>query len=96
MSAFADRLRAALITPSGRRLHLTKMLTWRFVATGTTMVIAYIVTGDLLVGATIGGAEAVSKMALYYWHERAWARLTPAHPAAPDRELVAQASAPSP
>jgi uncharacterized membrane protein len=65
--------RRILVTPSGRRLHLTKMVTWRVVATATTIVITYSVTGDLLIGATVGGLEATAKMALYYGHERAWA-----------------------
>ena len=51
------------------------MLTWRVIGTATTIVVSYIVTGNLLVGATIGGIEATTKMVLYYGHERAWARL---------------------
>lgn len=73
-------LRRLLVTPNGRRLHLTKMLTWRVVATATTIVITYLVTGDLLIGATVGGLEATAKMALYYGHERAWASVV-ANPA---------------
>lgn len=64
-----------LVSPSGRRVHLAKMITWRVIATAATIIISYLVTGDLLVGATIGGFEATSKMALYYGHERGWARL---------------------
>jgi uncharacterized membrane protein len=67
-----DHLRAS---PTGRRIHVVKTVTWRLVATTTTVVISYLVTGNLAVGATIGGIEATSKMALYYGHERAWARL---------------------
>ncbi len=59
-----------------RRVHLAKTVTWRFVATCTTVVISYLVTGSIAVGATIGGIEAATKMVLYYGHERAWARLT--------------------
>lgn len=64
--------------PDSRRVHLAKTITWRLIATSTTVVISYLVTGDLTTGATIGGIEAVMKMALYYGHERAWARLAPA------------------
>ncbi|NOX29819.1 MAG: DUF2061 domain-containing protein [Actinobacteria bacterium] len=63
---------------SSRRVHLAKTITWRVIATFTTVVISYWVTGSLAVGATIGGIEATAKMALYYGHERAWARLVPA------------------
>lgn len=60
---------------SSRRVHLAKMVTWRIIATSTTIVIAYVLTGDLGVGVSIGGIEATVKMALYYGHERAWERL---------------------
>lgn len=58
-----------------RRIHLAKTLTWRVLATFTTFVIAWTVTGDLDVGLIVGGTEAVVKMVLYYLHERAWHRL---------------------
>jgi len=61
-----------------RRVHIAKTITWRLIATSTTVAISYLVTGSLAVGATIGGIEATAKMALYYGHERAWARLVPA------------------
>jgi len=57
-----------------RRRSLLKTLSWRALATATTVLIAWLVTGDIGAGATIGGIEVVAKMALYYGHERAWAR----------------------
>ena len=72
----ANVLRRVLVTPSGRRLHAAKMLTWRVAATATTILITAAITGDALIGATVGGVEAIAKMALYYGHERAWALLT--------------------
>ena len=54
---------------------VAKTISWRFVATTTTFVIAWLVTGDIGAGAAIGGIEAVAKMALYYWHERVWSRI---------------------
>ena len=38
----------------------------------TTFVIAWVLTGDLLIGATIGSIEAIAKIFLYYFHERIW------------------------
>ena len=58
--------------PEKKWVHLAKTLTWRVLATATTMLIAFLITGSLAVGATIGGIEAVMKMVLYYGHERAW------------------------
>jgi uncharacterized membrane protein len=55
-----------------KKRHIAKTLTWRIVGTIDTMVIGYIITGDLMIGLSIGGVEVFSKMVLYYLHERAW------------------------
>ena len=55
-----------------KKRHLAKTLTWRFTATFTTMIIAWIVSGDPLTGLTVGGIEFFIKMPVYYLHERAW------------------------
>ena len=68
----------AVLRRGSRRLALAKTLSWRVVATTTTFLIAWAVTGDLGAGAAVGGIEAVAKMALYYGHERAWERVAPA------------------
>lgn len=52
---------------------LLKGLTWRFVATTTTMSIAWIVTGEVELAVKIGGIEVFAKILIYYLHERAWA-----------------------
>ena len=52
--------------------HLAKAITWRIVASLTTFVIGWIVTGDLNFGMAIGAADVVIKIVLYYFHERAW------------------------
>ena len=51
---------------------ITKTMTWRVTASLTTFLIAWVLTGDLLIGATIGGIEAIAKIFLYYFHERIW------------------------
>lgn len=52
--------------------HLAKTMTWRIVGTIDTMIIGWLVSGDPLVGLSIGGTEVVTKMILYFLHERAW------------------------
>lgn len=59
---------------SSRYRHIAKTLTWRIIGTLDTILIAWIVSGNVRVGATIGGVEIVTKMILYYFHERAWFR----------------------
>jgi len=51
---------------------VVKTLTWRITASLTTFIIAWILTGDLLIGISIGSIEAIVKIFLYYFHERIW------------------------
>lgn len=53
---------------------ILKGLTWRIIATATTIVIALIVTGDIKPALQIGAVEFFAKFVVYYLHERAWAR----------------------
>lgn len=57
-----------------RKRHILKTITWRIVGTLDTMVLAWVITGNPLTGLKVGGAEVVTKMILYYLHERAWYR----------------------
>lgn len=54
---------------------LAKALSWRAVATVTTGLIAWAVTGKLEVAASIGALDVVFKLVEYYLHERLWDRL---------------------
>jgi len=51
---------------------LLKGLTWRFVATGTTIGITYAVTGKIDTAIKVGAIEFLAKIVIYYMHERAW------------------------
>ena len=55
---------------------LAKTMTWRVTASLTTFLIAWILTGDLLIGASIGSIEAIAKIFLYYYHERIWTNIS--------------------
>lgn len=52
--------------------HLAKTFTWRLIATSDTVIIAFLITGDLSSGLKIGAIEVLTKMILYYLHERIW------------------------
>ena len=49
-----------------------KGVTWRVIASGTTMGLVYIFTGDLRLVAEVGALEITAKIIFYYLHERAW------------------------
>ncbi len=55
--------------------HLAKTITWRFVGTLDTILLSWVITGDPFMGLQIGAVELVSKMVLYYFHERAWLKV---------------------
>jgi uncharacterized membrane protein len=49
-----------------------KTLTWRCLATTDTFVLSFFVTGNLAIAGSIASIEVLTKLALYYWHERIW------------------------
>ena len=55
---------------------MAKTITWRITASLTTFLIAWMLTGDILVGASIGSIEAIAKIFLYYFHERIWTNIS--------------------
>lgn len=68
------------VAPHGIRAetHLRSVLkgvTWRFVASTTTMSIAWMITGEIKTALEIGFIEVFAKIAIYYIHERIWARV---------------------
>ncbi len=54
---------------------VVKTISWRTVGTLDTIIVSYFVTGNLVMAASIGSIEVITKMILYYFHERAWNRL---------------------
>ena len=58
--------------PIKPKRHLLKAITWRIVASLTTFLIGWVVTGNLDFGMTIGIADVFIKIGLYYLHERVW------------------------
>ena len=55
-----------------RKRSITKAISWRIIATLTTVVIVFIFTGEILLSLGIGFFEIISKMIFYYFHERTW------------------------
>lgn len=55
-----------------RRRHIVKTLTWRVIASLDTLLIAWLISDDIKIGASIASLEVLTKMVLYYFHERAW------------------------
>ena len=52
--------------------HIFKTFTWRLIATSDTIILGWILSGNISVGISIGLFEIITKMILYYLHERTW------------------------
>ena len=52
-----------------------KSVSWRMIATSTTMFLVYIFTGKLELSASVGVGDVVLKMMFYFLHERIWDRV---------------------
>jgi adenylylsulfate kinase len=51
---------------------MAKAITWRIIATLTTVVLVYAFTGKLELAATVGILEVLLKLLFNFLHERAW------------------------
>jgi len=62
---------------------LAKTISWRILATVTTMGIVFIFTGRIVLSLGVGLVEVITKGFLYYLHERLWGKVSwgkPRHP----------------
>lgn len=69
---FHERTWFKIKVPNSQKRHLLKTITWRVIGTTDTILLAWIITGNPLTGFSIGAVEIISKMILYYLHERIW------------------------
>jgi len=61
--------------PRAREAHirsLFKAVSWRITGTIDTFLVSFIVTGKPTIAGSIAAAELLTKIALYYGHERLW------------------------
>jgi len=55
--------------------HIAKTISWRVLGTLDTIILSYVVTGNIRLATTIGGFEIFTKMILYFIHERIWYKI---------------------
>ena len=58
-----------------KRRSVVKTISWRFFATLDTTLIVFILTGELLLAVSVSGIEIVTKLMLYFFHERSWNKI---------------------
>lgn len=54
---------------------VAKAISWRVIATLTTVIVSWFVTRSIAFAVSIGAIEMVAKIFLYYLHERAWLKV---------------------
>ena len=59
--------------PEAHSRSFLKAISWRILGSIDTFVISFFVTGKLTFALSIASVETFTKIALYYFHERAWA-----------------------
>ena len=55
--------------------HIIKTFTWRIIGTFDTIIISWLISGNVYTGFKIGFAEVITKMILYFCHEKLWYRI---------------------
>lgn len=54
---------------------IAKAVSWRVVGTLDTLLISYLLTGEISLAASIASVDFVTKMILYFFHERIWNKI---------------------
>jgi sulfate adenylyltransferase large subunit len=62
-------------TGEQKRRSALKAMSWRVIGSVSTIGAAVVLTQDIRLAAAIGATEVVTKLVLYYGHERLWARI---------------------
>jgi len=60
------------VSKETKKRSVVKTITWRILATLTTMLLVYIFSSNLGLAASIGAVEIIVKLIFYYVHERVW------------------------
>lgn len=55
---------------------LVKGVSWRIIGSLDTFILSFLVTGNAKWSVSIASVEATTKIALFYFHERLWERVT--------------------
>lgn len=52
--------------------HIYKTFSWRGIGTLDTMLMSWLLTANPITSFQVGAIELITKMILYYWHEKIW------------------------
>ena len=69
-----DDIPVSTVRESHRR-SLVKAVSWRITGSLDTFLIGWLVTGNAIMAGTISAIEILTKIILYYLHERVWGKI---------------------
>lgn len=72
---FHERLWFISKIKESTKRHLLKTFSWRAIGTFDTIILGWIISGDALIGFKIGFAEVLTKLILYFLHEKLWYKI---------------------
>ena len=52
-----------------------KAVSWRITGSIDTFILSWLITGDVKIAGTISAVEVLTKIILFYAHERVWAKV---------------------
>ena len=80
--------------PESHQRSIVKAVTWRIIGTLDTFLLSLLVTGNAKYAVSIASVEALTKIILFYLHERVW-RMVRWGQGAPSGQAADHASEPS-
>jgi len=54
---------------------IAKAISWRVLGTIDTLVVSYFLSGEIALAATIASVDFLTKLVLYFFHERIWNKI---------------------
>ena len=51
---------------------IMKALSWRLIGTLDTLIVSYVLTGEIGLATSIASLDFITKLVLYFFHERIW------------------------
>ena len=68
---------------------MTKTITFAVMPFGIAFTVAYLLTGDIVIGGALALIEPAVNTVAFYFHERVWQRLDRRRPLVPGGQAVA-------
>lgn len=54
---------------------IIKALSWRVIGTLDTLLVSYILIGEIVLATSIASIDFLTKLVLYFFHERVWNKI---------------------